>query len=93
MTFFVLPYVADVPYLDDNVPTHDAEENSKIENKAEAGHDEILLAAADIQGDSVIGQALTLQDGYKRIAHLPRGNPSFQRFFDALHISRPPPVA
>lgn len=93
MTFFVLPYITDIPYLDDNAPTHDAEENSKIEVKAEANHDEIFPAAADSQNDSLSGQSLIIQYGYKRIAGLPSGNSSSQSLFHAVHISRPPPVA
>jgi hypothetical protein len=93
MTFFVLPYIADVPYLDDNASTHDAEANSKVEVKAEANHDEIFPAAADSQNDSLSGQGLTIRYEYRRIAGLPTGNPSSRNLFHAVHISRPPPVA
>ena len=93
MIFFVLPYITDVPYLDDRTPTHDAEANSKVEAKAEAGHDDIFLVVANIQIDSVVGCGVTSQDVYKRIAHPTRGTPSSQYLFYAPLISRPPPVA
>ena len=93
MTFFVLPYIADVPYLEDQTPTHDIEENSKIAGKTELDHDAISPLPADVRNDSVVGSRLTPQDVYKRMAHPPRGTPSFQHLFQALHISRPPPIA
>ena len=93
MIFFVLPYITDVPYLEDQTPTQDAEENSKVEAKAEAGYDNNFLVVADVQVDSVVGHGLTPQDIYKRISSPTRGTPSSQRLFLALLISRPPPVA
>lgn len=92
MIFFVLPYITDVPYLDDQTPTQDAEENSKVEAKAEAGYN-VFLVVADVQIDSVVGHGLTPQDIYKRISYPIRGNPSSQHLCLVSLISRPPPVA
>ena len=91
--FFVLPYFTDVPYLDDQTPTQDAEENSKVEAKAETDYDNTFLVVADVQIDSVVEHGLTPQDIYRRISYRTRGNPSSQRLFIALRNSRPPPVA
>ena len=93
MILFVLPYITDIPYLEDQAPTQDAEENSKVEAKAEAGFYKIPFVGADVQNDSVVGHGLTHQGFYARISHLTRGTPLFQRLFYALIISRPPPVA
>ncbi len=93
MIFFVLPYITDVPYLDDQAPTQVAEEISKVDGKAEADYDKIFIAVADVQNDSAVGHGLTPQDVYKRISYPTRGTPSSHRLFLALLISRPPPIA
>ena len=93
MILFVLPYITDIPYLEDQAPTQDAEENSKVESKAEAGFYKIPFVGADVQNDSVVGHGLTHQGFYARISHLTRGTPSPQRLFHSLIISRPPPFA
>ena len=93
MTLFVLPYIADVPYLDDHASTHDAEENFKVDRKAEPKHDEIVQILADGQHDCVGGHGLTPQEVYKRVSSPPRGTPSFQRIFHPSLISKPPPIA
>ena len=93
MIFFVLPYITDIPYLDDQTPTQDAEENSKVEAKTEAGHENIFLVGADVQIDSVVGHGFTPQDIYKRISYPIRGTPPVQRLCLASLISRAPPVA
>ena len=93
MAFFVLPYITDIPYLDDQASTHDAEENSKVEGKAEAGCNKIPLVVSDIQNSSAVGRGLTLKGVYRRINLPTRGTPSSQRHFHTLIISRPPPVA
>ena len=92
MIFFVLPYITDVPYLDDRTPTQDAEGNSKVEGKAEPEYHEIA-PFLDVQNDSVVGHNLTPQVVYKKIAHPPRRSSSFQSLFHVLLISRPPPIA
>ncbi len=93
MAFFVLPYITDIPYLDDQASTHDAEENAKVEGKAEAGDNKIPLVVGDVQNDSTVGHGLTLQGVYQRINLPTRGTPSSQRLVHTLIISRPPPVA
>ena len=94
IVFFVLPYFTDVAYYADQTPTHDAQENSKVEGKTEAGgYEKIPLAVADVQNDSVVGLGLTSQNVNNRIPYLIRGTPSSQHLFLALVISRPPPVA
>ena len=93
LAFFVLPYITDIPYLDDQASTHEAEENSKVEAKAEAGHNKILLVASDVQNSFAVGHGLTLQGIYQRINLPNRGTPSSQRHFHTLIISRPPPIA
>ena len=92
MVFFVLPFITDVPYLDDRASTHDAEGNSKVEGKAEPEYHEIA-PFFDVQNDSVVGHnLLTPQVVYKKIAHPPRESSSFQSLFHVLLISRPPPI-
>jgi hypothetical protein len=93
MVLFVLPYITDIPYLEDHTSTHDAEENAKVEGKAEGDIFKIPLIVADVQNDSVVGHGLTPQDVYKRMSYPTRGVPSSQRLFSDLIISRPPPVA
>ena len=93
MIFFVLPYITDIPYLDDQTPTQDAEENSKVETKAETGHENIFPVVAYVQIDSVVGHGFTPQDIYKRISYPIRGTPPVQLFCLASLISRAPPVA
>ena len=93
MILFVLPYITDVPYLEDQAQTHDAEENTKVEGKSEADFYKFPPVVADVQGDSVVGHGLTPEDVYKRISYPTRGTPSSQLLFYDLIISRPPPVA
>ena len=93
LVFFVLPYITDVPYLDDQAPTQVAEENSKLEGKAEADYDNTFTAIPDAQNDSVAGNGLTSQDIYKRISCPIKGTPSSQCLLLALLVSRPPPGA
>ena len=77
----------------DQTPTHDAQENSKVEGKAEAGDNKTPLTLGDVQNDSVGGHGFTPQYVYENIAHPTRGTPVFQRLCRALIISRPPPAA
>ena len=93
MILFVLPYITDIPYLEDHASTQDAEENAKVEVKAETGFYKISLVGADVQNDSVVGHGLTPQSFYKRMSHPTRGTPSPHRLFYSLIISRPPPFA
>lgn len=93
MAFFVLPYITDIPYLEDQASTHDAEENAKVEGKAEAGYNKIPLVVGNVQNNSAAGHSLTLQGVYHRIDHPTRGTPSSQRLVHTLIVSRPPPVA
>ena len=93
MILFVLPYITDIPYLEDQAPTRDAEENSKVEVKAEVGFYKISFVGADVQNDSVVRRGLTPQGFYTRMSHPTRGTPSPQRLFHSLIISRPPPFA
>lgn len=93
MAFFVLPYIIDIPYLDDQASTHDVEENSKVEGKAETDNNEILFVVGDVQNNSAIVHGLTLRGVYQRINLPTRGTPASQRHFHTLIISRPPPVA
>jgi hypothetical protein len=92
IVFFVLPYITDVAYYADHTPTHDAQENSKVEGKTEANHNKISLAVTDIQSDFVVGHGLTSRNVYKRIPYLASGTSSSQHLFLTLLISRPPPV-
>jgi hypothetical protein len=93
MVFFVLPYIADVPYLDDQAPVHDAEQNSKVEGQTGAKYEEVTPLLDDVHNDSVVGHGLTLQDVYSRIAYPTKRPLSSQRLFHASLISRPPPIA
>jgi len=93
IAFFVLPYFTDVAYYADHTPTHDAQEDSKVEGKTEANFDKIPLAVADLQSDSAVRHDLASQNVYRRIPYLTSGTPSSQYLFLTLHISRPPPVA
>ena len=93
VTLFVLPYITDIPYLEDQAPNHDAEENTKVETKSEADYTKTLLAVADVENDSVTGYGLTPQGTYNRISYPTRGTPASQRLVHALLTSRPPPVA
>ena len=93
IALFALPYFTDVGYYADQTPTHDAQENSKVEGKAEAGDNKTPLTLGDVQNDSVGGHGLIPQDVYKNIAHPTRGTPVFQRLCHTLIISRPPPAA
>lgn len=92
MMFFVLPYVADVPYLDDHTSTHDAEENIKTDPKTEPKHDAFVQFFAYAQYDSVGEHSHTPQKAYKRIDFPPKETSSFQRCFHVSLISRPPPI-
>jgi hypothetical protein len=92
IAFFVLPYFTDVAYYADQTPTHDAQENSKVEGKNEAGHEKIPLAVADVQTDFIIGSGLTSQHVYEKIPYLASRTPSSHHLFLTLFISRPPPV-
>lgn len=93
MAFFVLPYIIDIPYLDDQASTHDVEENSKVEGKAETDNNKILFVVEDVQNNSAIVHGLTLQGVYQRVNLPTRGTPSSQRLVHTLIVSRPPPVA
>lgn len=93
MTFFVLPYIADVPYLEDHTSTHDIEENFKIDRTAEPKQDQIDPILVDDQNDCVGKCGLSLLEVYKRGSALSSGPPSLQRIFHPSVISRPPPIA
>ena len=93
MVFFVLPYITDVPYLDDQAPVHDAEENAKVEGQAGPKYEEVTPLLDDIHNDSVVGHGLTRQDVYSRIAYPTKRPLSSQRLFHASLASRPPPLA
>lgn len=93
LTFFVLPYVVDIPYLDDQTPNPDAEENLKLDRKAESKHNEIVPILADSQNDCLAGHGLTLQEIYKWISSPCRRTPSLQNIVHPSLISRPPPIA
>ena len=93
VAFFVLPYVADIPYLDDQTPNPDAEANLKIDRNAEPKYDEIVPILADSKHDCGGGHSLTPQIVYKRVSSPSRETPSFQRIFHPSLISRPPPIA
>ena len=67
IVLFVLPYVTDVAYYADQTPTHDAQENSKVEGKTESNDNKTPLSVADVQSDSVVGHSLTSWNLYKRI--------------------------
>ncbi|MEO8340601.1 MAG: hypothetical protein ABI604_12940, partial [Nitrospirota bacterium] len=77
----------------DQTPTHDVQESSKVEGRAEADYNKTSLALGDVQNDSVGGHGFTPQYVYENIAHPTRGTPTFQRLCHTLIISRPPPAA
>jgi tagatose-1,6-bisphosphate aldolase len=87
-----LPYFTDVAYYADQTPTHDAQEASKVEGKAEADFKKISLPVADVQSDSAVGHNLPSQKIHKRIPYLTSRAPSSHHPFLALLISRPPPL-
>ena len=91
--FFALPYVTDVACYADQTPTHDAQEDSKVEGKAETDFKKISRSVADVQIDSVVGHNLPSQNVYERVPYLTSRTPSSQHLFLALLIPRPPPVA
>jgi hypothetical protein len=91
--FFALPYFTDVAYYADQTPTHDAQEDSKVEGKTEAGYKKISIAVADVQTDSLVGHDLPSQNVYKKISCLTSRTSSSQHLILTLCISRPPPVA
>ena len=91
--FFALPYFTDVAYYADQTPTHDAQEDSNVEGKTEAGYKKISLAVADVQTDSGVEHDLPPQNVYKRIPYRTSRISSSQHLFLSLLISRPPPVA
>lgn len=93
LVFFVLPYITDVPYLDDQAPAHDAEENSKIEGQTGPKYEEVTPLLDGVHNDSVVGHGLTPQDVYSRIASPTKRPLSSQWLFHPSLISRPPPVA
>jgi hypothetical protein len=93
MVFFVLPYIADVPYMDDQAPVNDAEENSKVEGQSGPKYEEVTPLLDDVHIDSVVGHGLTPQDVYSRIAYPTKRPLSSQCLFHASLISRPPPIA
>ena len=93
VVFFVLPYFTDVAYYADQTPTHNAQEDSRVEGKIEANPEKIPLAVADFQTDSIVGHGLPSQNVYKKIPYLTIRTPSSQHRFLTLLISRPPPVA
>ncbi len=93
IVLFVLPYFTDVAYYADQTPTHDAQENSKVEGKSKANYNKTPLSVAAVQSDSVVGHSLTSRNVYKSIPSLASGTSSFQNLFLTLLISRPPPVA
>jgi hypothetical protein len=93
IVFFILPYFTDVAYYADQTPTHNEQEDSRIEGKTEANPEKIPFAVADFQTDSIVGHGFPSQNVYKKIPYLTIRTPSSQHLFLTLLISRPPPVA
>jgi hypothetical protein len=91
IVFFALPYFTDVAYYADQTPTHDAQEDSKVEGKT--GVDYKKIPVADVQNDSVVGHDHPAQNVSKRIPYRTSRILSSQHLFLILLISRPPPIA
>jgi hypothetical protein len=93
ISFFALPYLVDVVYLDDLAPTHSAQEI--VSDKDRDFDDEIRVAAVDVQqSERLIEHSDFLA---RRPSFLRKGADSafgrFEHLITASLISLPPPGA